>query len=130
MILHAGDIGSPEILDALASIAPVRAVRGNNDRGAWASAVPELDRIEVDGVRILLLHALQDLHLDPAAEGLHAVVVGHSHKPSIQRRDGVLYVNPGSAGPRRFRLPIGVAILEIHDRRLEARWIDLGSQAV
>ena len=128
LILHAGDIGKPEILEALRALAPVRAVRGNNDRDAWAKALPETDTIEVAGVRIYLLHALQELSLDPAASGLNVVVAGHSHRPVVERRGPVLYVNPGSAGPRRFRLPVSVAVLEVRGGTVEARLIELVPQ--
>ena len=112
LILHAGDIGSPEVLAALEGIAPVLAVRGNNDTGAWARGIPERARHVVEGVRILVLHDGKELdaRVPPDAD---VVVTGHSHKPLVETRDGVLYVNPGSAGPRRFRLPIAVAHLEI-----------------
>jgi uncharacterized protein len=127
MILHAGDVGKPEILEALGRLAPVRAVRGNNDRGEWAEALPETDIIEAGGVRIYVLHALQDLSVDPAAAGLDVIVAGHSHRPSVERSGQVLYVNPGSAGPRRFRQPVGVAVLEIRDGAVEARLFELVS---
>ena len=106
-IIHGGDIGDPAILEALRKIAPVTAVRGNNDRERWARAVPERAELEVGRVTIYVLHNLAELDLDPT--GLYRVVVaGHSHKPMIEERDSVLYVNPGSAGPRRFTLPIAV----------------------
>jgi len=124
-IIHAGDIGDPRILDALAAIAPVIAVRGNNDRDAWAARLPSVARVSVAGVQLLVIHDLAQLDCDPAAEGIGVVVAGHSHLPLIERRDGVLYVNPGSAGPRRFRLPIAVAMLEIAATRVEARAIQL-----
>ena len=124
-IVHAGDIGDPRILDALAAIAPVIAVRGNNDREAWAARLPSVARASVARVQLLVIHDLAQLDGDPAAEGIGVVVAGHSHRPSIERRDGVLYVNPGSAGPRRFRLPIAVAILEIAASHVVARAIEL-----
>ncbi len=122
LIIHAGDVGDPEILDALRAIAPVVAVRGNVDT---ASTLPEFDRIEQDGKSIYVLHDVNQLDLDPAAAGIDAVISGHSHKPSIRTDRGVLYLNPGSAGPRRFKLPITVARLRVRGKRLEAERIDL-----
>jgi len=120
LILHAGDIGGPDVLSALAAIAPVHAVRGNNDHGPWAAPLPAADVIVAGGpsgaVSIYLLHDVHDLDLDPRAAGLAAVVSGHSHRPSITEKDGVLFVNPGSAGPRRFTLPVAVARLTIGAR--------------
>lgn len=113
LILHAGDIGSAEVLAALGAIAPVTAVRGNNDRDAWADALPETESIEIGGVRIYLLHDLKTLAIDPKAAGIGVVISGHSHRPGKEIRDGVLYFNPGSAGPRRFRLPIAVGRLTV-----------------
>ena len=122
LIIHAGDVGDPGILDALRTIAPVVAVRGNIDK---ASALPDFERIEQGGKSIYILHDVNQLDLDPAAAGIHAVISGHSHKPSIRTKDGVLYLNPGSAGPRRFKLPITVARLHVSGERLEAERIDL-----
>ena len=124
-IVHAGDVGHPGILDALAMVAPVVAVRGNNDRDAWVAGLPSIARVNVADVRLLVIHDLAQLDRDPAAESVDVVVAGHSHRPWIERRDGVLYVNPGSAGPRRFRLPVAVAMLEISGARVEARAIEL-----
>jgi uncharacterized protein len=118
-IVHAGDIGSGEVLSQLRAIAPVTAVRGNNDKASWARGIPETDVLEVEGRTIYVLHDLKELDLDPVAAGFSVVVTGHSHKPAISKKDDVLYVNPGSAGPRRFKLPISLAILEIG--RTEAR---------
>jgi uncharacterized protein len=112
-IVHAGDICDQAVLDALSAVAPLTAVRGNNDRGAWADALPAQTALEIGGVKIVVVHELPDLRGDPVAEGVGVVVSGHSHKPSVETRDGVLYVNPGSAGPRRFRLPVTAAILTI-----------------
>ena len=125
LLVHAGDIGTPEVLAGLRSHAPVIAVRGNNDRGAWAQAVPQTDTFEAGGAIIHLLHDLSELDIDPEGAGLDAVISGHSHRPSIERRQGVLYLNPGSAGPRRFRLPVSVAWLEIEAGQLQARFIEL-----
>jgi hypothetical protein len=126
LIIHAGDIGRPEVLDALRSVAPVVvAVRGNNDRDPWARAIAETETIEIGEVRLYLLHALQELALDPAASGFDVVVSGHSHRPSVERRNGVLYLNPGSAGPRRFKLPVTVARLTVRGRSCRARIVEL-----
>jgi len=126
LIIHAGDIGRPEVLDALRAIAPaVVAVRGNNDREAWARDLPETDIVTLGEVRLYLLHALQELTLDPAASNFDVVVSGHSHRPSAVRRDGVLYLNPGSAGARRFKLPVTVARLSVRGRSCRARIVEL-----
>src|SRR5690606_1840984 len=103
-IIHAGDIGKPDVLDELAEIAPVTAIRGNVDK--WAVDLPDTEVVEIDGRYLYVLHDLKRLDLDPKAAGFDAVIFGHSHAPSVQTRDGVLYLNPGSAGPRRFKLPI------------------------
>lgn len=125
LILHAGDIGAPEVLARLREIAPVFAVRGNNDRAEWAQAMPLTEAIEIGDHSIYLLHDIADLDIDPAAARFSAVITGHSHKPLIERRDGVLYLNPGSAGPRRFRLPIAVAHLHVTQDALEAKIVEL-----
>jgi uncharacterized protein len=124
-IVHGGDIGDPGILDALAAIAPPTVVRGNNDRSAWADGVPETALLHVGGVAIYALHDLKQLRIDPAAEGVRVVVSGHSHVPSVQERGGVLYVNPGSAGPRRFKLPITVGELVVEGGAVSARTVVL-----
>jgi len=113
LILHAGDVGAPEILESLKTIAPVIAVRGNVDTGKWAQALPLTEVIPAGSVMIYMLHILQDLDLDPAVAGFHIVVSGHSHKPAQTEKDGVLYINPGSAGPCRFYLPVTVARLDL-----------------
>jgi uncharacterized protein len=110
-IIHAGDVGAPEILDQLAAIAPVAAVRGNIDKEAWARKLPQTEVIEVGGASIYVLHDLAQLDLRPKASGFDVVISGHSHVPKQETRNGVLYFNPGSAGPRRFRLPISVGRL-------------------
>jgi putative phosphoesterase len=115
-ILHAGDVGAPEVLERLRELAPVSAVRGNVDRGAWAQVLPETELVEAAGRTFYLVHDLDDLDVDPAAIGLCAVVSGHSHQPAVLRRRGVLYVNPGSAGPRRFRLPVTVGLIDVSGR--------------
>jgi putative phosphoesterase len=125
MIIHAGDIGAPEVLQALHAVAPVVAVRGNNDKGEWAHALPETEVIEVGGVALYVLHDAKALDLDPVAAGFHAVISGHSHRPAMARRQGVLFLNPGSAGPRRFKLPISVARLTIRGDIIDAQLIEL-----
>jgi putative phosphoesterase len=112
-IIHAGDIGGAEILEALRKIAPVYAVRGNNDKGPWAAAIPLCEALELEGVSIHVLHDLKEIDLDPKAAGFDVVVSGHSHKPTVTERDGVTFINPGSAGPRRFKLPVTVGYLDI-----------------
>ncbi|MDB5972408.1 MAG: YfcE family phosphodiesterase [Hydrocarboniphaga sp.] len=125
-IIHGGDIGDASILEALGKIAPVSAVRGNNDeRDAWAAAVPETQRLSIGGVTIYVLHALALIDIDPAASGIAVVVSGHSHRPLVEERGGVLYVNPGSAGPRRFKLPVSVGELLIENRIVSARIVEL-----
>jgi putative phosphoesterase len=125
LIIHCGDVGDPAVLDALRTLAPVRAICGNNDRGAWTSKLPACDVVEVGTHAIYVLHDLSELHLDPAAAGFTAVVSGHSHKPVIEQRGKVLFVNPGSAGPRRFTLPVAVATLALRPGRCEAKIIRL-----
>ena len=117
-IIHAGDIGDPAILEALRGIAPVTAVRGNNDTGSWARKLRETETLELAERRIYVIHDLSLLDIDPAEEGFDVVVAGHSHRPREEMREGVLYVNPGSAGPRRFSLPIAVASLRLSQRQI------------
>ena len=124
-IVHAGDIGSADIVAQLRTIAPVTAVRGNNDKGPWANAIAEHEVVEIGGKSIYVLHDLKELDLDPAAAGFAVVVTGHSHKPAIATKDDVLFVNPGSAGPRRFKLPICVAVLEIDGEAIHAKICEL-----
>lgn len=125
-IIHAGDIGAPEVLSSLAEIAPVTAVRGNNDKGVRAGRIPSTALFEAEGVSIYVLHDVSELDLDPAAAGVAVVISGHSHKPSEGVRGGVLFFNPGSAGPRRFRLPICVGRLHIEGKSARAELITLG----
>jgi uncharacterized protein len=115
-IVHAGDIGDPEILPALASIAPVTAIRGNVDRGPWTRKIPATNVLEIQGVLIYILHNLAELDLNPEAAGFGAVIYGHSHEPKQEMKNGVLYFNPGSAGPRRFEAPVTVGRLTIEGR--------------
>jgi putative phosphoesterase len=118
LIVHAGDVGAPDILDTLRTIAPVAAVRGNVDTAVWATALPPTDVVSAGGVALYLLHDRAALDLDPAAAGFAAVIFGHTHRPGAELRHGVLYLNPGSAGPRRFSLPVTVARLTIEGGRL------------
>ena len=126
-IVHGGDIGDPGILDALRELAPLTVVRGNNDREAWADGIAETELVELGGVQLYAIHDLSQLGIDPAAAGVRVVVSGHSHKPKIEERGGVLYVNPGSAGPRRFKLPIAVAELRIDGGAVTARIHEIGA---
>jgi putative phosphoesterase len=125
LIVHAGDVGGVEVLDGLRAIARVVAVRGNNDRDAWARALRERETIVVAGIRILVTHDVKELRAGPATLGVRVVVAGHSHRPSIDEREGVLFLNPGSAGPRRFTLPVSVAILTVQNERPHARLVTL-----
>lgn len=123
-IIHAGDVGSREVLEQLQKIAPVTAVRGNVD-GPWASDLPVTQIVEVEGVSIYVLHILESLDLRPEAAGFRVVVYGHSHEPKQERKHGVLYFNPGSAGPRRFKLPVSVGKLVIDGERVSAEIVEL-----
>jgi putative phosphoesterase len=124
-IIHGGDIGSAQILDELAAMAPLIAVRGNNDREAWAAHLPETEMIRVGGIFVYVIHDISQLDIEPHAAGVQVIVSGHSHKPMIERRDGILYVNPGSCGPRRFNLPISVGELIVEGSEVRARNIEL-----
>lgn len=124
-IVHAGDICMPEVLDDLRHIAPVTAVRGNNDFGRWADVLPQSHVLRIGSIAVLVVHDLLTLDLDPVEQGAQVVVSGHSHRPRVEHRDGVIYVNPGSAGPRRFQLPVSVGQLLVHDDRIEPRLITL-----
>ena len=125
LLIHAGDIGRPEVIVALGSIASVVAVRGNIDRGEWAHYLAESEVVRVGKAKIFVLHNANEIGLDPAAAGIAAVISGHSHCPMVTKRDGVLYVNPGSAGPRRFTLPVSVARLWVKGRSVEAEIVEL-----
>ncbi|HEX4584994.1 MAG TPA: metallophosphoesterase family protein [Burkholderiaceae bacterium] len=124
-IVHGGDIGHAEILAQLSALAPITAVRGNNDRGPWAESLAETEFVRIGEVFVYVLHDLAQLDIDPNGAGVQVVVSGHSHKPSVERRNGVLYVNPGSAGPRRFTLPISVAELVVAGSVVSARLVEL-----
>jgi putative phosphoesterase len=124
-IIHAGDVGAPEILDQLATIAPVTAIRGNIDSGAWARRLPVTEVVEVGAVSIYVLHNLAQLDLKPEAAGFKAVIYGHSHVPKHETKNGVIYFNPGSAGPRRFKLPVSVGRLIVEDGTVDAELIPL-----
>ena len=125
LIVHAGDIGAPDVLEALRAVAPVTAVRGNNDREPWAESIAESEVLQVGEVLVYVIHDIAELDVDPAAGGFRVVVSGHSHKPGIGERDGVLYVNPGSCGPRRFKLPIAAAELIVEGGSVEAKLAEL-----
>jgi putative phosphoesterase len=125
LIIHAGDVGKPEILEELRKIAPVLAVRGNVDTEPWARALPETAVAEAGSALIYVLHDVKALDLNPAAAGFHIVVSGHSHKPGKTERDGVLYINPGSAGPRRFQLPVTVARLNFGEQPWKVEFVEL-----
>jgi putative phosphoesterase len=124
-IIHAGDIDTPDVLEKLRRLAPVTAVRGNNDRGSWAQAIPVFEVVEFGAVSVYVRHDEAELDVDPLAAGFQVMMFGHSHKPRVEVRDGVLFVNPGSAGPRRFKLPVAVGELLIAGDRVDARIIEL-----
>ena len=124
-IIHAGDIDTADVLVKLRKLAPVTVVRGNNDRGAWAESIPTFEVVEFGAVSIYVRHDESELDVDPLAAGFRVMVFGHSHKPVVESRDGVLFVNPGSAGPRRFKLPVAVGELLIAGDRVDARIIEL-----
>lgn len=127
-IIHAGDIGAPEILVALGALAPLTAVRGNNDRDAWADQIPHTAAVDTQGGSIYVLHDRNQLDLDPAVAGFRVVVAGHSHQPGQEERGGVLFFNPGSAGPRRFRLPISIGLLKIDNEGIRGEIATLTDQ--
>lgn len=124
-IIHAGDIGNEAVLRSLGEIAPVYAVRGNNDIGEWAQAIPSSIVLTLNDVSILVMHDLHDLNRTVAADTARAVITGHSHRPSIREQGGILYINPGSAGPRRFALPISVATLRVQGQKMSAKILTL-----
>jgi putative phosphoesterase len=122
-IVHAGDIGKPDVLEQLAELAPLTAIRGNVD--TWAVDLPDAAILTLDGKRFYVIHNLNDLDIDPRSAGFAGVIFGHSHVPKIETREGVLYLNPGSAGPRRFRLPVSVAKIRVYKSRLQAQLLTL-----
>jgi hypothetical protein len=123
-IIHGGDIGSADILDRLSAIAPLIAVRGNNDRQSWAAHLPHTEMVRVGGIFVYVIHDLSQLDIEPQAAGVNVIVSGHSHKPSVDHRGGILYLNPGSCGPKRFTLPISLGEIRVHGSRARARIID------
>jgi hypothetical protein len=127
-IVHAGDIGQPQIIDTLREIAPVSAIRGNVDRGIWAEEFSPTEIVEVDDLLLYVLHDLGELDLDPAAAGFRVVIYGHSHDPKVAEKQGVVYLNPGSAGPRRLRLPISIARMIVGEGKRDARPISWPAQ--
>jgi putative phosphoesterase len=126
-IIHGGDIGGAAIIEALGRLAPVTAVRGNNDAESWADHLPEMGHLQEQDVRIVVIHDLSTLRIDPVVQGVRVVVSGHSHKPFLDERCGVLFVNPGSAGPRRFKLPIAVGELLVCGASARARIVELAA---
>jgi putative phosphoesterase len=125
LIIHAGDVGKPEILDELRKIATVSAVRGNVDKTSWAAGLPMTKVVEIGEATVYVLHDLNQLDLDPAVAGFSAVISGHSHRPSAVQKNGVLFLNPGSAGPRRFNLPVSVALLRVTGKIVEPQIVEL-----
>jgi uncharacterized protein len=125
LVIHAGDIGKPEVLAALKTIGPLVAIKGNNDIGAWAKSLPDTRLVQTADTRLFVIHNVKELDCDPATKGYDVIISGHSHKPSIVARDGVLFVNPGSAGPRRFKLPVAVGKLFIQNQKVNAELIEL-----
>jgi uncharacterized protein len=125
LIIHAGDIGTAQVIEDLQSIAPVIAVRGNNDKGSWAGSIPETEVAKVGPVQIYVLHDLKQIDVNPADRRFQVVISGHSHRPSIESRAEVLFLNPGSAGPRRFKLPVSVARLSVDGSVVKATLVEL-----
>ncbi|HEY2144476.1 MAG TPA: metallophosphoesterase family protein [Steroidobacteraceae bacterium] len=124
-IVHGGDIGSAQILDTLAALAPLIAVRGNNDEGSWADHLPETELMRVGGVFVYVIHDLARLDIELKTSGVRAIVSGHSHRPGVVERDGILYINPGSCGPRRFKLPISIGELLVEGDHVKGRTVEL-----
>ena len=125
LIIHAGDIGRPEVLSALEQIAPVLAIKGNNDRGAWARNLPDILSVSVNAIGVYVIHNVNDLKIKPANIESQVVISGHSHKPSVAIRDGVLFINPGSAGQRRFKLPVSVARFNIQREKRQVKIVEI-----
>jgi hypothetical protein len=128
LIVHVGDVGTPDILNALRSIAPTYTIRGNIDKGSWAQELPDKDVLEVEDKFLYLIHSIDDLDLDPVAAEFDAVIFGHSHRPKSYEKGGVLYFNPGSAGQKRFKLPVSIGRITIMNSRLESKIITLITQ--
>ena len=124
-IIHAGDIGAPGVIEGLRRIAPTTAIRGNIDIGQWAKDYPDTELVALHGRALYVLHNLKEMKLDPAASGIDVIISGHSHRPKIETKNGVLYLNPGSAGPRRFKLPIALAIVTLTDRAILPRILEI-----
>jgi putative phosphoesterase len=129
LIIHAGDIGKPEILEALNHLAPVVAVRGNVDKEPWSQSLPLTQVVEVGQTWLYVIHELSSLDIDPSAAGFGCVIFGHSHKPSLETHNGVIFLNPGSAGPRRFKLPISVAVIDVKENVLKPRLVELATKS-
>lgn len=125
LIIHGGDIGKAEVLQFLSTLAPVYAIRGNNDRDGWAKKLPDVLKLQINGIKFHVIHNVNELQEIPNAAGIRAVISGHSHKPSIVKHDDVLFLNPGSAGPRRFKLPVTIARLDIHRGNLSSKILEL-----
>ena len=125
LIIHAGDIGKPEVVAALKMIAPLVAIKGNVDKGGWTKPLPETKELKIGDVWVFVIHNVNELNFNPAGRGFQVVISGHSHKPLIVRRDGVLFVNPGSAGPRRFKLPVALGKLRLDGRDVTAELVEL-----
>jgi putative phosphoesterase len=125
LIIHAGDVGKPEVIKALKAIAPLVVIKGNIDKDAWADSLPETKALKISAARLYVIHNVKELDFAPGARGFSVVISGHSHKPSVVTRDGVLFVNPGSAGPKRFKLPVAVGKLRVGARHITAELIDL-----
>jgi uncharacterized protein len=125
LIIHAGDVGSTDVIKELSGVAPTCVVRGNVDTGSWATALPMTEFVEIGGRRFYVLHEISQLDFDPADLSCAAVVYGHSHQPSIETREGVLFLNPGSAGPRRFKLPVTVARIDLSGPRMRPKIVEL-----
>ncbi len=128
LIVHAGDIDTPEVLNVLKEVAPVKAVRGNMDRGSWADELPMTDLISIDKTMLFALHDVDRLDLDPAAAGIHAVIYGHSHRPHMETKNGVVFINPGSASQPRHNHPATVAIVNVRNGSLDVEFVDLGGE--
>src|SRR4051794_21667431 len=124
-IIHAGDIGAPKVIEGLRRIAPTTAIKGNIDIGEWAMDYPDTELVALGGRTLYVLHNLKEIKLDPAAFGIDVIISGHSHRPKIETKNGVLYLNPGSAGPRRFKLPIALAVVALSDRAILPRILEI-----